>query len=76
MNNENQNYIGTAIQYHRHLKGLSQDQLARLSDVSYNTIVKLERKSVLANPTITTLQKIAEVLDVPIVELVTNLQTK
>jgi transcriptional regulator with XRE-family HTH domain len=56
------NYIGQVIRKYRHEKKLSQDDLARLSGVSYNAIVKLERKNVVPNPTVMTLQKIAGVL--------------
>ncbi len=67
---ENQNYIGEAIRRYRKEKGLSQDQLSRLSGISYNTIVKLEKKNVEVNPTIGTLREIARVFDVEIKELI------
>jgi len=66
---QQENNIGAAIRHYRKEKGLSQDQLSMRSGVSYNTIVKLERKYVVANPTIDTLQRIAGVLEVPICEL-------
>ncbi len=68
--NNNENYIGHAIQQYRHAKGLSQDALARLSGISYNTIVKLEKKNASVNPTIMTLEKISGVLEVEIGKLI------
>jgi transcriptional regulator with XRE-family HTH domain len=64
------NHIGEKIRFYRQAKGLSQDQLSKASGVSYNTIVKLERKSVPANPTIDTLWKIARILGISIGELI------
>ena len=70
---ENQNYIGEAIRRYRKEKGLSQDQLSRLSGISYNTIVKLEKKNAEVNPTIGTLQKIAGVFGVAITMLISEI---
>ena len=53
----------------RKQKKLSQDKLARLSDIPYNTLVKIESgKS--NNPTFATLSKLADALEVSIDELV------
>jgi len=52
----------------RELKGLSQEKLARLSDVANNTIVKIEAGKN-QNPTLETLKKIAKALDVSLDEL-------
>lgn len=50
-------------------KKLSQDKLARLADIPYNTLVKLESgKS--KNPTFETLSKLADVFEVSIDKLV------
>ncbi len=50
-------------------KGISQDRLSKLADLSLNTIVKVESgKS--PNPTINTLIKIARSLDVKINDLI------
>lgn len=70
LNFMNNNHIGEQIRAFRHAKGISQDELARLSGVSYNTIVKLEKKDKAVNPTIGTLEKIAQVLGVEIRELI------
>ncbi len=49
--------------------GLSQEKLARLADVSNNTIVNIEAGKQ-DNPTIDTLKKVAKALDVSVEELI------
>ncbi|MCM8774716.1 MAG: helix-turn-helix domain-containing protein [Candidatus Omnitrophica bacterium] len=52
----------------RKQRKLSQDKLARLADIPYNTLVKIESgKS--NNPTFETLSKLADVFNVTIDEL-------
>ncbi len=63
-----ENRIGESIRHYRKAKDLSQDQLSNLSGVSYNAIVKLEKKDALVNPTIGTLGRIGGVLEVSISE--------
>ena len=63
------NKIGKNIKKLRHAKGLSQDRLSKLADVSYNSIIKLETGGI-TNPTIETLQKIAKALDVQVDDLI------
>jgi DNA-binding XRE family transcriptional regulator len=58
----------TKIKKLREKKGLSQEKLARLADVSNNTIVNIESGKQ-TNPTIETVSKIAKALDVKIEEL-------
>lgn len=58
----------TKIKQLREKKGLSQEKLARLADVSNNTIVNIESGKQ-TNPTIETVSKIAKALDVSIEEL-------
>ena len=53
----------------REKQGLSQEKLARLSDVSNNTIINIEIGKQ-NNPTIDTLQKIAKALHVSIEDLI------
>jgi transcriptional regulator with XRE-family HTH domain len=53
----------------RKKKGLSQDKLAKLADVTHTTLVKIE-SGVNDNPTIKTLKKIANVLNVSLDELI------
>ena len=53
----------------RNKKGLSQEKLARLADISYNTIVKIESGDS-KHPTIQTMAGIAKALDVSLDELI------
>lgn len=50
-------------------RGLSQEKLARLADISNNTLIKIEQ-GVAKEPTITTVTKIASALGVSIDVLV------
>ena len=61
--------ISTNIKKYRKKKGLSQDKLAKLADVTHTTLVKLE-SGANDNPTIKTLKKIAAVLEVSLDGLV------
>lgn len=49
--------------------GLSQEKLARLADVSNNTVINIEAGKQ-DNPTIDTLKKVAKALDVSVEELI------
>jgi len=49
-------------------KGLSQDKLSRLADVSHATIIKIESGGI-KSPTIDTVQKIARALGVSLDDL-------
>ena len=60
--------IGKNIKRYRQDKGLSQDKLSKLSDLSLNTVVKIELDES-PNPTIETIQKIAKALDVSVDDL-------
>jgi len=53
----------------RKQKGWTQEKLARESDISYNTLIKLERKGI-KNPKIETVIKLADALEVSLDELV------
>ena len=55
----------------RNKKGLSQEKLARLADVSYNTIVKIESGES-KNPTIQTIAGIAKALEISLDKLMKN----
>jgi len=57
--------IGKNIKRLRQAKGISQDKLSKLADVSIQTIVKMELDDK-PNPTIETVQKIAKALDISI----------
>ncbi len=60
--------IGKNIKRLRQTKGISQDKLSKLADVSLQTIVKMELDDK-PNPTIETVQKIAKALDISIDDL-------
>jgi len=53
----------------RNKKKISQEKLARLANVSYNTIVKIESGES-KNPTIQTMKGIAKSLDITLDELI------
>jgi transcriptional regulator with XRE-family HTH domain len=63
------NKIAENIKKLRAKKGLSLEKIARLSDLSLNTIVKIEN-GVNTNPTIETLTKIAKALEVGVDDLI------
>ena len=63
------NKIGVNIKKIRAEKGYSLEKIARLADLSLNTIVKIEN-GVNQNPTIETLTKIAKALEVGVDELI------
>ena len=60
--------IGKNIKRYRQDKGLSQDKLSKLADLSLNTVVKMELDES-PNPTIETIQRIAKALDVSVDDL-------
>ena len=60
--------IGKNIKRYRQEKGLSQDKLSKLSDLSLNTVVKIELDDT-PNPTIETMQRIAKALVVSVYDL-------
>ena len=53
------------IKKYRKEKGLSQDKLSRLADVSHATIIKIESGGI-QSPTINTVQKIAKALGISV----------
>jgi len=61
--------ISKNIRKLREQKGISQDRLSKLADISLNTMAKLEIDDS-QNPTIETLQKIAKALDVKVEDLI------
>ena len=60
--------IGKNIKKFRQDKGLSQDKLSKLADLSLNTVVKIELDKS-PNPTIETIQRIAKALEVSVDDL-------
>ena len=60
--------ISDNIKKYRAKLGVSQDKLSKLSDVTYNTIIKIESGAT-SNPRVETLKKIADALKVGIDDL-------
>ena len=60
--------IGKNIKHYRQDRGLSQDKLSKLADLSLNTVVKIELDES-PNPTIETIQRIAKALGVSVDDL-------
>ena len=58
----------------RKKRGLTQEKLARLADISNNTVVKIEM-GMAKEPTITTMTKIADALGVSLDEIVGRRKT-
>jgi transcriptional regulator with XRE-family HTH domain len=61
--------IGKNIKRLRQRKGISQDKLSKLADISLNTVVKIELDQS-PNPTLETIQKLAKALGVSLDDLV------
>jgi len=62
--------IGRNIRKFREKAGFSQDRLSKLTDLSLNTVVKIESGRN-PNPTIQTLSKIAKCFKVKVDDLIT-----
>jgi len=60
--------IGDNIKKFRKKKGLSQDNLARAAGIPYTTLIKIE-SSVVKNPSVQNVAKIAKALEVNIEKL-------
>ena len=60
--------IGDNVQIIRRQKGLTQDKLARKADIPYATLTKLE-SNVVKKPSVQTVAKIAQALEVQIEDL-------
>jgi len=69
MAESSKNNIAKTVKRLREKAGLSQERLARLADVSNNTLINIEAGKQ-DNPTIETLKKIAKALDTPIEDLI------
>ncbi|MFA4984115.1 MAG: helix-turn-helix transcriptional regulator [Candidatus Omnitrophota bacterium] len=66
--NKVKSLLSVNIKKLRKQKKLSQDKLARLADIPYNTLIKIESSRSI-NPTFETLSKLADALDVSLDEL-------
>jgi len=69
MAESSKNNIAKTVKRLRKKAGLSQEKLARLADVSNNTLINIEAGKQ-DNPTIETLKKIAKALNAPIEDLI------
>lgn len=65
--------IGEVVQKLRQDKGLTQEELAVKSGVSYTSLVKIERGQV-ENPTIKTLKKLADALEVSVDDILSMIE--
>lgn len=63
------NNLSTTIKKLREKNGFSQEKLARLADISNNTVIKIEAGKN-QNPTLNTLKKIAKALEISVGELI------
>ena len=68
-NNNPQSKIGKNLKKLRQEKGISQDRLSKLADLSLNTVVTVE-SGANPNPTIETLTRIAKALEVGVDDLI------
>lgn len=57
--------VAKNIRKFRKKKGLSQDKLSKLADISHTTIIKIESGGI-QSPTIDTVQKIAKALNITV----------
>ena len=69
MSESSKSNIGKTVKKLREKLGLSQEKLARLADVSNNTVVNIEAGKQ-DNPTIETLKKVANALQVGVDDLI------
>lgn len=69
MTEPSKNNIAKIVKRLREKTGLSQEKLARLADVSNNTVINIEAGKQ-NNPTIETLKKIAKALEVGVDDLI------
>ncbi len=68
-NNDNRENIGDKIKRIRTERGLTQDMLARKSELPYTTLTKIE-SNVITRPTIQTVEKISKGLEISIDDLI------
>jgi transcriptional regulator with XRE-family HTH domain len=66
---KNRTVIAKNIRKYREKEGLSQDKLAKKSKLSFHTIVKIEAGDT-ENPTIETVKKIADALNIGVENLI------
>ncbi len=66
---KNKSEIGKRIRKYRKKLGISQDTLSKKADLAFHTITKIETGKT-PNPTIDTVKKIADALDVGVDDLI------
>jgi len=66
---EEKSTIAKNVKKYRKKLGISQDKLSKLSNVAYNTIIKIESGATY-NPRVETLKQIADALGVSIDDLI------
>ena len=59
----NKSVIAENIKKYRKKKGITQDKLSKLADITYNTIIKIESGATY-NPRVETLKQIADALSI------------
>ena len=64
-NRDNYIKLGLKISYYRKLKGLTQEQLAEILDMSTAFIGKIEAPNIVKAVSLDTLFEIARILDIP-----------
>ena len=69
MHNKDNNNIGEKIKKYRLKAGLTQEKLARETDISYTTLTKME-SGVIKNPSVKVLAKIAKIFKISLDDLV------
>ena len=69
MTRSRESNLAKKIESLRKKQGLSQEKLARLADVSNNTIINIEA-GINNNPTIETIRKIAKALGISVEDLI------
>jgi len=69
MHNKDNNNIGEKIKKYRLKAGLTQEKLARETDISYTTLTKME-SGVIKNPSVKVVAKIAKVFKISLDDLV------
>lgn len=65
MNNSQTTFLWKNIKKHRKENGFTQEKLAKLAEISYTTLTKIEIW-VIKEPSVFTIAKIAKVLDINI----------
>lgn len=65
------NILGINIKRHRKKQGLSQERFARVADVPYTSLTKIETR-VIKNPSVFLVVKIAKALNVTVEDLANN----